>query len=58
VKFKDYKEILKEMKATTHGRHFKIKANILGLEVQIILDSGATRNYMDPRIQEKLEILG
>lgn len=51
------KLVKQELKATAHGRHLKIKANILGNEVQIIIDSGATGNYMDPRVQEKLKIL-
>lgn len=48
----------KEIKATASGRHFKIKADILGSEVRIMIDSGATRNYMDPRTKEALQILG
>ncbi|EED18391.1 retrotransposon polyprotein, putative [Talaromyces stipitatus ATCC 10500] len=49
---------VKDLKATAHGRHFKITANILGSDVRIMIDSGATGNYMDPRTQEKLQILG
>jgi len=43
-----------EIKAIVIGRHFKIKADILGAEVQIMLDSGVTGNYMDLRIKEQL----
>lgn len=47
-----------EIKATAHGRHFKIEADILGSKVQIMIDSGATGNFMDPKIKEGLQILG
>lgn len=47
-----------ELKATARGRHLKIKINLLGSELTAMVDSGATGNFMDPRVKKRLGLLG
>jgi hypothetical protein len=51
-------ELERELKATAHGKHFKVIVNISGTDFHAMIDSGATGNYMDPRAQKRLGIPG
>ena len=47
-----------QLAATQHEFHLNLKANILGKTTKIMVDSGATGNFMNPRFQQELGILG
>ena len=51
-------EHITQLTATQHGFHLNLKANILGQPTKVMVDSGATGNFMNPRFQQKLGILG
>jgi hypothetical protein len=40
------------------GRHLKLQARILSQPTQVMVDSGATGNYMNPGFMKKLGLLG
>jgi len=42
--------------ATQRGKHLKLIARICNNSATILLDSGATGNFMDPNFQEKIGI--
>ena len=44
--------------ATQLGKHLKLTARISNKSAIVLLDSGATGNFMDPNFQEKIGILG
>ena len=46
------------LSATQRGYHLKFITPILGQSAKVMVDSGATGNYMDPRFKEQLGILG
>jgi hypothetical protein len=41
-----------------HGKHLRIVANILNQSAKVMIDSGATGNFMNPAFMKKLGILG
>lgn len=41
-----------------HGKHLRVVANILNQSAEVMVDSGATGNYMNPAFMTKLGILG
>lgn len=41
-----------------HGKHLKIVANILNQSAEVMIDSGAIGNFMNPAFIRKLGILG
>jgi hypothetical protein len=41
-----------------HTKHLKLDARILNQPARIIVDSGATRNYIHPEFMKKLGLLG
>ena len=47
-----------QLAAMQHGFHLNLKANMLRQPTKVMVDSGATGNFMDPRFQQKLGILG
>jgi transposase InsO family protein len=44
--------------STQQGQHLKLVACILGQSTAVMVDSGATGNYMHPRFKDQLKILG
>lgn len=44
--------------STQHGQHLKLVAYILNQRAEVMVDSGATGNYMHPRFKDQLKILG
>lgn len=47
-----------QLAATVYGKHMKLEVQILGQSTIAMIDSGATGNFMSPRCQEELKILG
>ena len=47
-----------QLTATEHGFHLNLEARILGKTIKVMVDSGATGNFMNPRFQQELGILG
>ena len=47
-----------QLAATEHGFHLNLEARILGQLTKVMVDSGATGNFMNPRFQQELGILG
>jgi hypothetical protein len=48
----------KNTPATQCGKHLKLIARICNNSATVLLDSGATGNFMDPNFQEKIGISG
>ena len=40
------------------GYHLKLKGRVLSQSAKVMIDSGATGNYMNPTFKEQLKILG
>ena len=47
-----------QLTATEHGFHLNLEARILRKTTKVMVDSEATGNFMNPRFQQELGILG
>ena len=46
------------LSATQRGYHLKFEGQVLNQSAKVMIDSGATGNYMNPTFKERLKILG